>query len=540
MRVITATKFTKDGEIHFEEFYGHNIPPYAILSHTWEEGQEVTFEDCKSLVAKGKKGYRKIQKTCQLAVGEGIDYIWIDTCCIDKSSSAELTEAINSMYQWYERAQVCYAYLSDLHGGNMEDCRWFTRGWTLQELIAPNNMKFFDHSWENVGDKLSLLEQLSKITNIEARILSHEVALSYACVAKRFSWAAKRETTRHEDIAYCLLGIFDINMPMIYGEGFKAFVRLQEEIIRTTNDLSIFAWTRHNNSTNDQTPYQNFLAEGPEDFASCSDLRLATDPLLNGFDMSVTNKGIHMQGHHWVSEYKNGTTRYSLGLRCRSADDKPIMVPMRKAGSNAFVRATNASRLDTSSLGIARSYTINSKAFTLLTRLHCKQLTSDKLVSIFRHVAVAVEFAPNISKRSIYAIPQRYWDAEDFLFFSPDTTVQQWGCVRLSRFGEMLVCFWHQRKGEWNFEGTIFNPAGEGMDGLMQDLHVFAESLDYPATVVEGVLKRYGIKPNEQSIEVKHTDGKRFQVSVTFERADDQRVCSGPRFKVQVSKTQII
>ncbi|KAF4452330.1 Vegetative incompatibility HET-E-1 [Fusarium albosuccineum] len=417
MRVISATKFAKGGEIRFEEFYGHNITPYAILSHTWEDGQEVTFEDCKSSVAKNKKGYSKIQKTCQLAVDEGIDYIWIDTCCIDKSSSAELTEAINSMYQWYERAEVCYAYLSDLDGGDLKDCRWFTRGWTLQELIAPNNMKFFDHSWENVGDKASLLEQLSTITSIEARILSHQDPLWYACVAKRFSWAAKRKNTRDEDIAYCLLGIFNINMPMLYGEGFKAFVRLQEEIIRTTNDLSIFAWTRHNSSTNDQTPYQNFLAEGPQDFASCSNLRLATDPLLNGNGMSITNKGIHMEGHHWVSEYKDGTTRYSLGLRCRSTDDKPIMVPMRKAGPNAFVRATNASRLDTSSLGIASSYTVNSKSFTLLTRLHREQLTSDKIVSIFRHVAVAVEFPSDISKRNIRAIPQRYWDAEEFVFF---------------------------------------------------------------------------------------------------------------------------
>ncbi|KAM0424815.1 hypothetical protein ACHAPT_009871 [Fusarium lateritium] len=538
MRLISAKRFIKDGKIRFKEFYRNNTPPYAILSHTWEEGQEVTYEDCKSPDAKEKKGYKKIQNTCRLAVGEGIEYIWIDTCCIDKSSSAELTEAINSMYQWYQQAKVCYAYLPDMNKGNFEGCRWFSRGWTLQELIAPKTVKFYDRSWMSAGDKMSRLKQLSKVTNIDTGILSHRVPLSSACVAKRFSWAAKRKTTRDEDLAYCLLGIFNINMPMLYGEGHKAFIRLQEEIIRTTHDLSIFAWTWRGSS--DERPYLSFLAEGPEDFASCSNLVLTTNPLVNEDEMSVTNKGVHMQGPHWVSEYGYNVIRYSLALKCTNADqpNRPLLVPMRKAGPGIFVRAANTSKLDVSSLGVTSSYPINSKSFTLLTRLPREQLTSESMVSIFRHVAVAVEFPYDIPNMDIHGIPQKHWDAEDSVFFSPDSAVRRWGCVRPSGHCEMLVCFWHKSNEEWEFQGTLLNSADEGMDGLMQDLFVFAEALDYPASVVEGVLRRHGVKLDQQTTQVKY-GGKRFHVYFNVEREDDHRVCFGPRFKVQISRVPI-
>ncbi|KAK0655719.1 hypothetical protein B0T16DRAFT_424448 [Cercophora newfieldiana] len=200
MRLInTAT-------LQFEEFIRQNIPEYAILSHTWEE-EEVSFADI-------------ILKTCEIAQSEGHGYAWVDTCCIDKSSSAELTEAINSMFKWYQNAKVCYAFLSDFPASAdsneaLEICRWFTRGWTLQELIAPRDVTFFRQDWTK--------------------------PLRSIAVAQKMSWAAFRETTRVEDMAYSLLGIFDVNMPMLYGEGEKAFRRLQEEIIRSTSDLSILA-----------------------------------------------------------------------------------------------------------------------------------------------------------------------------------------------------------------------------------------------------------------------------------------------------------
>ncbi|KAJ9150277.1 hypothetical protein NKR23_g3695 [Pleurostoma richardsiae] len=146
--------------LELEEFVGVHIPGYVILSHTWDDG-EVLFRDWGQPEAALKKGYAKILKTCEWARGYGVSYAWVDTCCIDKSSSAELTEAINSMFAWYSGAVVCLAYLSDLEPGEFASrgfghCRWFTRGWTLQELIAPRQVLFCDNSWKCVGTSQSL------------------------------------------------------------------------------------------------------------------------------------------------------------------------------------------------------------------------------------------------------------------------------------------------------------------------------------------------------------------------------------------------
>jgi len=172
---------------------------------------------------------------------------WIDTCCIDKTSSAELSEAINSMYRWYQRSQVCYAYLVDVPDATADHSRpdslfqqskWFTRGWTLQELLAPTFVEFYDQNWIEIGTKSSMRTLVQKITNI-----SILVNIDEACVAEKLSWASTRVTTRIEDLAYCLMGLFDINMPLLYGEGHNAFLRLQLEIWNRTNDESIFAWS---------------------------------------------------------------------------------------------------------------------------------------------------------------------------------------------------------------------------------------------------------------------------------------------------------
>lgn len=207
-------------------------------------------------------------KSCSLARSQGYQWIWIDTCCIDKSSSAELSEAINSMYCWYERAAVCYAYLVDVPPRNPKTAtkktseivselgrsRWFTRGWTLQELVAPANLEFYDAGWNLIDTKASLASALEKITTIPAGLFSgawHHLcaggmaqqSLQLLSVAQRLSWAASRQTTRPEDIAYCLMGLFGAHMPLLYGEGQeKAFVRLQAEIALNTNDQSLFAW----------------------------------------------------------------------------------------------------------------------------------------------------------------------------------------------------------------------------------------------------------------------------------------------------------
>jgi hypothetical protein len=220
-------------------------PPYGILSHTWgEDEQEVTFIDVtdNTTVLKEKAGYQKIEFCGKQAASDGLQYFWVDTCCIDKSNSTELSEAINSMFRWYQNAAKCYVYLSDVSvGGQAQTApssawqpafrasRWFTRGWTLQELMAPNSVEFFSSEGELLGDKTSLELQLHSITGIP--VSAFQAHPSEFSTIERMSWSEGRQTKRAEDGAYCLLGIFGVYLPLIYGEGREnAFIRLREEI----------------------------------------------------------------------------------------------------------------------------------------------------------------------------------------------------------------------------------------------------------------------------------------------------------------------
>ncbi|XTI89670.1 heterokaryon incompatibility protein-domain-containing protein [Cenococcum geophilum] len=245
-------KLQDDGELSLAEFVGDNIPPYAILSHTWgDDHEEVTFKDLVDGSGKSKTGYTKIRFCTTQAAKDGLQYFWADTCCIDKSSSAELSEAINSMFLWYHHATTCYVYLSDvsINGaiGNspssprawrqaFQQSRWFTRGWTLQELVAPTSVEFFSVESKRLGDKISLVQEIRDITGIPVQALQGS-PLSRFSVDERMSWAERRETKREEDAAYSLLGIFDIHMPLLYGEGRKkALIRLQKEIKESLED----------------------------------------------------------------------------------------------------------------------------------------------------------------------------------------------------------------------------------------------------------------------------------------------------------------
>ncbi|KAH7092478.1 heterokaryon incompatibility protein-domain-containing protein [Paraphoma chrysanthemicola] len=239
MRLLDATTLL----VH-EFFNEAEIPPYAILSHTWEE-EECTLQQTQSLgqfELSKRKGYKKIQLCCEQALRDGLNWAWVDTCCIDKTSTAELSEAINSMFRWYRNAVVCYAYLTDVEiVDQFGSSRWFTRGWTLQELVAPYALNFYNKHWKNLGSKLELHQLLQQTTGIDTQVLTTG-ELDQVCVAQKMSWAATRQTTRTEDLAYSLLGIFSVNMPLLYGEGSKAFLRLQEEIMKTSEDQSLFAW----------------------------------------------------------------------------------------------------------------------------------------------------------------------------------------------------------------------------------------------------------------------------------------------------------
>ncbi|KIM53476.1 hypothetical protein SCLCIDRAFT_138925, partial [Scleroderma citrinum Foug A] len=234
------------------EFGNDQATEYAILSHRWM-AQEMTVEERDEI--RRRDGYQKIVQSCEQARKDGYEWLWVDTCCIDKRSSTELSEDINSMYRWYENARVCYAYLHDVPGSSVPTAgdekryphfrgwpEWFSCGWTLQELIAPSNLQFFNKDWQSIGDKRTLAPTLRYITGIPEHILIHGLFGNRPCVAQIMSWAARRTTTRMEDRAYSLMGLLDVNMPMLYGEGKNAFRRLQLEIIRASNDQSIIAW----------------------------------------------------------------------------------------------------------------------------------------------------------------------------------------------------------------------------------------------------------------------------------------------------------
>lgn len=230
--------------LSFEEFDSGDFPPYAILSHRWED-EEVTYQDVINDGFRNihKKGIYKILGCCGLATEKKLQYVWVDTCCIDRSSSAELSEAINSMFEWYRLARICFAYLVDVVDQDLKHSVWFSRSWTLQELVAPEHVHFFSGSWKFIGTKDELAEDVSKVTGISADVLRYKINIYDLSVARRMGWARKRQCRRVEDIAYSLLGIFDINMPLLYGEGKKAFRRLQEEIIKQIPDHTIFLWS---------------------------------------------------------------------------------------------------------------------------------------------------------------------------------------------------------------------------------------------------------------------------------------------------------
>jgi hypothetical protein len=207
------------------------------------------------------------------------------------------------MFKWYRKAVVCYVVLEDLVedtaldvtlGDRLSKCRWFTRGWTLQELLAPKRVEIFDNAWVHVGTKSDHAEAISELTRIPTDILLNKTDILRATIAERMSWASNRQTKRKEDLAYCLLGIFDVNMPLIYGEGEKAFRRLQEEIIKRSNDLTIFMWDPALGNSANVPTYVGILAKSPVQFANSTDVTISRYNNGNP-EFSLTNRGLFLK-----------------------------------------------------------------------------------------------------------------------------------------------------------------------------------------------------------------------------------------------------
>ncbi|EPE02699.1 het domain-containing protein [Ophiostoma piceae UAMH 11346] len=339
MRLLNATS------LKFRDYPDESrFPPYVILSHTWDDKQEVTLRDMASPYLTDKEGYSKITNTCRLARERGIEWVWIDTCCIDKTNNTELTESINSMFRWYKLAEVCIVHLvdftktpqpdisvyapGDLSCGlltpqdseNIVKCAWFHRGWTLQELLAPAQVEFYDTAWTHIGSKARLCPLVSHITRIPENAIQGTIDLAVYSTAQRMAWASSRVTTKIEDAAYSLLGLFDVNMPLIYGEGHRAFQRLQEEILKISTDFTLFGWAPsegedqkqqrpgNNTNTGTTTPCMPLLASSPRQFQECYELEQFRN---DDSEFSITNRGLRLTAYLVLIPLDSSTTERS-------------------------------------------------------------------------------------------------------------------------------------------------------------------------------------------------------------------------------------
>ncbi|RSL58825.1 hypothetical protein CEP54_007588 [Fusarium duplospermum] len=354
------------------------FPSYAILSHTWISSKdEITYQDMKTRKGDIKndvykqKGWLKLRKYCDRAAKDGWEWAWMDTCCIDKTNPADTQEAINAMFRWYQNAGICYAHLEDVHvhqeiknmdlhrnadldetlgNGNAASpssplhkalgsffiaSKWFTRGWTLQELLAPHYLVFVDRTWLRIGTRENWAAEVKEASNIEPRYLSSFNPTDFAScsTAMRFSWASRRETTIEEDETYSLLGLFGISLPLIYGEGRRqAFHRLQRQLIIVYNDDSLFAWKEkletggHSHHGRHQGKPQlsnsklgwGILARSVRDFWDGSKVKALRH---DQNDFSMTNRGLQITAKHWRHKDNSNTRLIRLDCGVESSND---------------------------------------------------------------------------------------------------------------------------------------------------------------------------------------------------------------------------
>ncbi|KAF4886721.1 Vegetative incompatibility protein HET-E-1 [Colletotrichum fructicola] len=400
--------------------FSHN---YAILSHTWDS-DEITFQDIWSSErrsAERKIGHAKLAKTCEIARQRGLQYAWVDSCCIDKSSSAELSEAINSMFAWYQHSKVCFAFLSDLPPLNSNDtseevfrrCRWFTRGWTLQELIAPRNIEFYNSEWVQVSRKAECLDVLSKITGISYLVLKDSSNLRHTPVAVKMSWAATRKTKRVEDRAYSLLGLFDINMPMIYGEGNKAFRRLQEEIASETNDLSLFAWRAPLPTESESQIFRGLFARSPSEFSSCATITKLGIRHDTQQEFSLSNKGVRIQ----TKLYKHAENAHVMSLGLVLAAETPVCVSLTRT-TDGFVRSEPWS-LEYGQI-VKNPDAVRDMFIIHVRKDVTPQEDSDLRRQMHRSFRIAFELPASLSLERVVPDPEYLWDSVHSIFLSID------------------------------------------------------------------------------------------------------------------------
>lgn len=318
MRVINTASFEMKSDMGDAKLREEG---YAVLSHRWV-GPETTFHQYEKHVAELKSGstalspqLERIHGACICARNKGIEWLWIDSCCINKLSAVEETESINSMYRWYRHSVLCITYLYDVelddtleptdprifNNSGGKPAEWFSRGWTLQELLASGKMEFYDKNWKSMGTKRDMKASLSKLTGIDENYLTGAEDFRNACVATKMSWMAKRTTTREEDIAYSMVGLFGVTISPVYGEGPRAFMRLQEVTLSSSSmDESLFAWKmpalnagrQYNRQSSWKEDEWGLLAPSPAWFAASGSVRAMPNPISRRDAFKVTGDGV--------------------------------------------------------------------------------------------------------------------------------------------------------------------------------------------------------------------------------------------------------
>jgi hypothetical protein len=528
------------GEITLTRDLHNELPPYAILSHSWgPDAEELTFQDITSGLGNEKAGYKKIRFCAEQAQQNGLQYCWVDTCCIDKSSSAELSESINSMYAWYRKSRVCYVYLNDvvveddppwvlpadehleedernrLENSSFARSRWFTRGWTLQELLALKNIEFYDKNWTHLGNLKDLLAAVVHITKIDQQALDPATKcwdLSNICIARRMSWAAKRQTTRPEDQAYCLLGLFDVKMPLLYGEGACAFIRLQEEILRRTDEDSLLAWSVPRHLTWDGYGPEQLLAPSPAYFEGCEKLiRISWEPREEPWFMS--NLGLTIT----MTLIPEDLTHCYAILDCRNEDVSDQLLALRAVvwGGNFgddmkrlvpwFSSHYRIAKLTRQQLDIAKGVAI-TKSVTIL-----RQANDDfegRMLAAPVTVTLDVALDGQIARHAISIedyYPSRAWDVcNKKLVVTEGSSAQRVAAVRL-KFGRdrlLLILRWVCQHSLWYDTGMgeptlVQCPGIQNMRSLIRQL---PELLKDKRRVYRGPLEfRYMHRKEEQA-----------------------------------------
>ncbi|KAI4210636.1 MAG: hypothetical protein LQ351_006515 [Letrouitia transgressa] len=357
LRLLDAQTFCaslrslKKRDLFATRFNPRSEPSYAILSHRWCEGvqhqditsnkisrsshhhgkihavqkrprkraREVTLQDLQRQSlghlrrnAALRASLAKIQGCCARALAAGQRYVWIDSCCIDRTNLFEVSESIRSMFRWYRDAACCFAYLWDVDGngdagpplrrkkseGQEEYSEWFSRGWTLQELLAPQNLLFFDRRWNELGNRRTLAAEVQSATGIPVKYVTDFANHAHeASVAMKMSWMARRRTTKAEDTAYCLFGIMGVSMDVRYGDGRKEFLRFQDKIMREPGlqDESIFAWRSiYPLGYPEGSKHSGLLAAWPDAFEHSGSVRLRPEKYRSRGPYGLTKDGLRL------------------------------------------------------------------------------------------------------------------------------------------------------------------------------------------------------------------------------------------------------